>query len=446
MPLAEKITEVVTQWQQGLQAEPQQAGKLSLVVQEAYTQELGRRLAQVALETLLAESGKGYVGTQLPCDCGGQLRYHRDAARTVRTVVGAVTYVRAYYYCGACGASRCPKDEELGQSERTLSAGVERRLALLAAHLSFATSAQVLAEVGGVELSDRQVETVAEAVGARAEASTAAAAQTAQTQDLAPARPPTGADEERVWVVEMDGVSAPLQDGTWQEVKCGVVYELRQRVEISAGRWELLRRERCCVRGGVAEFRRRLWATLRQAGARVDDAIVVLGDGAEWIDQTVAELFVGARRILDFYHAAQRVWTVAGLRYGEGSAAASQWAHTKLRQLKAGGVRAVCQALRAVKLTDAPAEQTRAESVRYLETRQAQMAYDEYQQEELPLGSGAIEGTCKYLVTARCKQAGMRWTQKGLDAILALRCWVLNERLDELCPKPKVKFDGDWAT
>ena len=146
------------------------------------------------------------------------------------------------------------------------------------------------------------------------------------------------------------------------------------------------------------------------------------------------------------YHAAQRVWTVAGLRYGEGSAAAATWAHEKLRQLKAGAVREVCRALQAVKLTDPQAQQTRAENVRYLQTRQEQMSYDEYQAADLPLGSGAVEGTCKYLVTARCKQAWMRWTQAGLDAILALRCWVLNERLDVLCPKPKVKLDWGWAT
>jgi hypothetical protein len=69
------------------------------------------------------------------------------------------------------------------------------------------------------------------------------------------------------------------------------------------------------------------------------------------------------------------------------------------------------------------------------------MAYDEYKSEGLPIGSGAIEGSCKHLVTARCKQAGMRWTEKGVDAILALRCWVLNDRLDELRPKSKMAIE-----
>ena len=233
MPLLETITEALTQWQQQLPPNQEPKVERSLGVQESWAQELGRQVARLALQELLSADGKGYVGTQLPCECGGCLRYQRDAVRRVRTLVGEVEYVRAYYYCRACGASRCPKDEAVGQSERAISAGVERLVALLGAHLSFATSAQVLAEVGGVELSERQCETVAEAVGARAEAVTQTQAQAAQTTDLAPALPPGAAARERVWVVEMDGVSAPLQDGTWQEVKCGVVYELGARVEIS---------------------------------------------------------------------------------------------------------------------------------------------------------------------------------------------------------------------
>ena len=333
----------------------------------------------------------------------------------------------------------------MGQGAREISAGVERAVAVVSAHLSFERSAEILREVGQVELSGRQCETVAEAIGAEAEARTQAEARLAQEQDLAPTLRLVGGGltRERIWVVEMDGVQAPLQDGSWQEVKCGVVYELGQRVEISRGRWELLRRERGLVRGPVAEFRARLWATLRRAGARIGERIVVLGDGSEWIDQTVAELFVGATRILDFYHVAERVWAVANVRYGEASASAQVWAREKLHQLKAGEVREVCRAIKLLKLEEAQAQEVRADTLRYLEPRRAQMTYDHYQADGLPIGSGAVEGSCKYLVTARCKQAGMHWTTAGLDAILALRCWLLNERLDELRPKPKVKIEWE---
>ena len=90
-----------------------------------------------------------------------------------------------------------------------------------------------------------------------------------------------------------------------------------------------------------------------------------------------------------------------------------------------------------------PTDRNHADRLNYLRERQAQMRYGEYQEASLPIGSGAIESTCKQMVTARCKQAGMRWSEKGADAILALRSFVLNERLDELCRKPAISLD--WA-
>lgn len=193
----------------------------------------------------------------------------------------------------------------------------------------------------------------------------------------------------------------------------------------------------------VAQFRERWWALLPRVGVRDGDRIVVVADGAEWIDQTVAELFPHATRIMDFYHVAERLWAVAAVRYHQGSTQAKAWACEKLHQMKAGEVRQIVGALKRLKVAESEAERVRAASVSYLEEHRAEMNYDAYTAVGLPIGSGAIEDSCKYLVTARCKQAGMWWTEQGLDAILALRCWVLNERLEELRPKPKVKFD--WA-
>lgn len=98
----------------------------------------------------------------------------------------------------------------------------------------------------------------------------------------------------------------------------------------------------------------------------------------------------------------------------------------KLEQLKQGACAQACGALNQLRLTGAAA-QKRDETLGYLRRHRTQLAYDKYQAGGLPLGSGAIEGTCKHLVASRCKQAGMRWSLAGLDALLALRCRVLNE-------------------
>jgi len=444
MTLTEHIITAVEHWQEQLCAASKAAtsDSLSMATFEQAALALGQHLAQLALADQLQRLGTGYAAATRACDCGSKQRFQRYSSKTVRTLIGAVTYKRAYYRCPQCGLGTCPLDLQLDQSTREVSPGVERTLALLSAHLPFSKAEQVLAEVSGVGLCARQIETIAESLGAQAEQRQQQAEQQAATQGLVetpgPQPPPP-----RTFIIEMDGVQLGLQDGSWQEVKCGVIYELSQRVEIQAGRWELLQRQRCARRGDVGGFRQRLWALCLRAGIRQQDHLVVLGDGAEWIDQTVAWLFPKALRILDYYHAAERVWAVANARFGEATAEAQRWAHSKLSQLKRGGVKSVIAALRGLKMSSAAGQKVQQTAINYLRVRQAQMKYDEYQKAGLPIGSGAVESTCKQMVTVRCKQAGMRWSEAGGDAILALRSFVLNDRLDELCPKPTISLD--WA-
>ena len=50
-----------------------------------------------------------------------------------------------------------------------------------------------------------------------------------------------------------------------------------------------------------------------------------------------------------------------------------------------------------------------------------------------PIGSGAIEGTCKNLIKGRMDGVGMRWdTDKGIELMTALRVRLFNERWDDL--------------
>jgi len=41
---------------------------------------------------------------------------------------------------------------------------------------------------------------------------------------------------------------------------------------------------------------------------------------------------------------------------------------------------------------------------------------------------GAVEGQCKTLVQARCKQSGMRWHSAGLEPLLRVRCSLKDGR------------------
>jgi len=444
MPLIEQIINTLSTWQKQLLPLTSASDSTALALLEQAAGELGKRIALLALEDQLQQLGTGYESSSRLCPCGQRQRFLRYSPRRLRSLCGTLSLRRAYYHCSHCRTGSAPLDAQLGLSARDITPGVERAATLLAAHLPFAETEFVLQELTGVALSGRQVETVAEAIGQQAEAAQQREQQAAARQGLpevsGPQRQPP-----RTLIIEMDGVQVGLQDGSWQEVKCGVIYELSQRVEINPQRWELLSSRQLALRGEVAKFRQRLWATVLALGLRPCDRVVVLGDGAEWIDQTAQLLFPGALRILDYYHAAERLWAVAAARFGEGSREGEAWAQRRAAKLRGGQTKQVIASLKRLQMKTAEKRATQEDAARYLGARCEQMSYAAYEGQGLPIGSGAVESACKQIVTARLKQAGMRWSEAGVDAMVALRCYVLNRRFDELCRKPAIGFDWQEA-
>jgi len=69
--------------------------------------------------------------------------------------------------------------------------------------------------------------------------------------------------------------------------------------------------------------------------------------------------------------------------------------------------------------------------INYFNKNKDYMRYGAYREQKLFIGSGVVEAACKHLVGARLKQSGMEWTVEGANAILALRCVVLSNRMEE---------------
>jgi hypothetical protein len=59
------------------------------------------------------------------------------------------------------------------------------------------------------------------------------------------------------------------------------------------------------------------------------------------------------------------------------------------------------------------------------------MRYAHFRRQGLFVGSGVVEAGCKTIVGQRLKQFGMRWTVRGANAIIALRCCELSGRWEE---------------
>ena len=136
------------------------------------------------------------------------------------------------------------------------------------------------------------------------------------------------------------------------------------------------------------------------------------------------------QRIIDFYHAMERVWKLADVLFADDPRGRWSWGRRMGRLLKkANGPFRVLHAAAALKarqtLNGAEKEEYR-KAYNYLCTRTQWMQYCEYARVNLPLGSGIVEAACKTIYTQRLKLSGMRWSKAGAQVILNLRVVLLS--------------------
>ena len=67
----------------------------------------------------------------------------------------------------------------------------------------------------------------------------------------------------------------------------------------------------------------------------------------------------------------------------------------------------------------------------YLEKNKERMRYADFRKRGLFVGSGVIEAGCKSVIGKRLKQSGMEWSVQGANAVIALRCSMLSNRMDD---------------
>ena len=60
-------------------------------------------------------------------------------------------------------------------------------------------------------------------------------------------------------------------------------------------------------------------------------------------------------------------------------------------------------------------------SITYFENHRSKMRYAQNQNQNLPIGSGVTEASCKTLIKQRLCNSGMRWKEKGAASVISLR-------------------------
>ncbi|MBI4499022.1 MAG: ISKra4 family transposase [Chloroflexi bacterium] len=374
------------------------------------------------------------AGLRQPCPGCGKRRSLLDwRLRHVVTICGTVSCSRPYYYCRKCKQGWAPADASLGvEPYGRVSGGLREWLADLGASTVFRDAPRLLRKLAGLEVASETVRQQSTGVGLSLEAGQQAAS--AQVQRSGEATEPVQR-APGLLVVETDGVMVRFLDKQWHEVKVGVVggYQggkLREQSYVAA-------------RETAETFGPRLLAAAARRGAlevvawpgpvtgkglAVLREVGVLGDGAVWIGNLAGEHLGDGVEIVDYCHGCEHLRTVANTLYGKGSEAAAAWATVHRGELYEQGADPVLAALgKATAATEEAGEVLRRERG-YFRSNRERMDYPRFRALGLPLGSGAVEGSAKYVVQQRMKRPGMRWSAAGAQGALTLRTHLLSGR------------------
>lgn len=397
------------------------------------------RLAARALEQRLNADTSDYAGGRLDCVCGRSARYVGRRAKSWVSVLGPLRLERAYYHCSACGRGFCPLDRALGLEGSSLSPAVTRMVAAVGALVSFQEGSDLLSELAGVEVEAKEVERTAEALGAEVAQDEQCRTEAASTEPL-PSTLYLGIDGTGVPMrrSELRGRPGKQADGSakTREVKLCAVWSAESRdaqgqpvrdagsVSYSAAIESAASAD---VDPQGSEFAQRVWREAQRRRFPQAARRVVLGDGAPWIWNVAQELFPGAIEIVDRFHVKQHLSEVAKALYPTDPRRAHQWADERHQELDVGQLQRIRQALRR--------QAVRCEEARkcadYIQRNQHRMRYPEFHAQGLCTSSGVVEAGCKVTVGTRLKRAGMHWSLRGANAIIALRCCRLSGRFED---------------
>jgi hypothetical protein len=171
----------------------------------------------------------------------------------------------------------------------------------------------------------------------------------------------------------------------------------------------------------------RLYAEALRRGLEQAPTVVVLTDGARYNHTIIQTHFPAAVHIVDLFHAYEHLTALAQILWGQEAKAPKAWRDW----LEAGDIgRLIRQAGKQLPAS-ARSKKSMLQQLRYFENNAPQMRYAEYREKKFFVGSGVVEAGCRVVIGERLKQSGMRWSVRGANAIIALRCCMLSGRFED---------------
>jgi len=389
--------------------------------------------------------------------CGKPLsRVTSGHARSFECKFGSLTIKRSRGYCKRCNKWRFPADTALGLEETAgYSPRVQEMAALLASKMPVSEASLVLEHLTGVKLPPATLDREARRQGERARKVRQQEDERASQVSSKPVQAELVLEPYQM-IIQLDAwnirerdewgrTSALRKRGQeperWHWVYTGTCFRLDHRGKTAGGRPVISERGFVATREGIDGLREQLHAEALRRGLGQAAGVLVIGDGAMWIWRLADDRFGEARQRLDFYHAVQHLAAVGRALFAEDQAKLKSWLRPLAHQLKhQSSVKVVAQLEEILaRLPTGATAQAVEKEVNYFQEHQDRMDYRSARQRGEPIGSGAVESTCRQ-TQCRFKRPGQYWSRQGDEALLCLETFWRNGRWNLLFPHHR-RFD-----
>lgn len=214
-----------------------------------------------------------------------------------------------------------------------------------------------------------------------------------------------------------------------REVCMGITYLGEDAGQESPGRGLLLHRRYVATLNDRDGFWLKLHTAAATQGVLLREKLVRVSDAGTYFVDRSNELFCDQPmvEILDIQHSRQHVWETAHKVVGNPKEIAA-WVAPRTQAIWDGKTDEL--------LIDLASERERcdgdarrkaiADLTTYIRRNKRMMDYPRYRNAGYPIASAAIESANKRLIGRRCKQGGMIWSERGVEAMISLRVALHN--------------------
>lgn len=173
---------------------------------------------------------------------------------------------------------------------------------------------------------------------------------------------------------------------------------------------------------------------VQQVGFNKNSQVHCVGDGAVWIANQMQKSFGSqGTYLIDFYHLCEYLSPAAKVI----SSGSPDWLKAQKEDMKAGKTALVLERLLPhIEPPEISDEKAPVRSCyRYIKNRPQQFNYPGAIEQGLPIGSGEVESSHRYIVQKRLKIAGAWWKKENAASMISLRLARFNKLWDKYWDK-----------